>query len=69
MNTENAIRTYQQALALEPTWDTGWINLAVLQLRRGNNEIALDYLDKARQINSHNFDALQIASGRNGEVR
>ena len=32
-----AIAAYQQALDLEPTWDTGWINLAALFQRQGNS--------------------------------
>jgi O-antigen ligase/tetratricopeptide (TPR) repeat protein len=61
-NSENAIKAYQQALALEPTWDIGWINLAALEVRQGNDEIALSYLDKAWQINSHNLASLHWAT-------
>jgi O-antigen ligase len=60
-DVKQAIQAYQLALALEPTWDTGWINLAALKLRQGNNETALTYLDEARQINSHNLASLYWA--------
>lgn len=56
-----AIARYQQALALEPTWDTGWINLAALSLRQGDDQAALEYLEKARKINTHNLAALNWA--------
>ncbi len=56
-----AIADYQHALQLEPTWDTGWINLAALSVRQGNSNAALDYLDKARKINTHNLAALNWA--------
>jgi O-antigen ligase/tetratricopeptide (TPR) repeat protein len=53
-----AITRYQQALALEPTWDTGWMNLAALLLRQGDGNAALEYLDKARKINTHSWATL-----------
>ena len=39
-STDNAaaIAAYQQALDLEPTWDTGWINLAALLEREGETQ-------------------------------
>ncbi|MCB9451972.1 MAG: O-antigen ligase family protein [Anaerolineaceae bacterium] len=51
---ETAIAAYETALEREPTWDTGWINLAVLALQQGNATHALEYLDTARQINYFN---------------
>ncbi len=49
-----SIAAYREALALEPTWDTGWMNLAALELRAGNIDAAIDHLDRARQINALN---------------
>jgi O-antigen ligase len=57
-----AIDAYEQAVQLEPTWDTGWINLAALELRRGNPQAALEHLDTARKINNHNAASLQWAN-------
>jgi len=54
-NLREAIDAHKRALELEPTWDTGWINLAILS--RGEDDLettTLAYLDKARQINTHN---------------
>lgn len=42
---------YERALVLEPTWDTGWLNHAVLALRLDDAATALASLDRARQIN------------------
>lgn len=42
---------YTQALTLEPTWETGWINFAALTLRQQDDgERALAALDHARQL-------------------
>ena len=52
-----AIAEYQHALELEPTWDTGWINLAALFERRGAEDDAaqaLDALQKAINIDNRN---------------
>ncbi len=56
-----AITGYEEALSLEPTWDTGWINLAALSTRQGDYQPALKYLDAARQINVHNLASLHWA--------
>ncbi len=56
-----AITAYQQALLLEPTWDIGWMNLAALSIRQGNNQAALEYLDKARAINKNSLASLNWA--------
>ncbi len=45
-----AIAAYEHALDLEPTWDAGWANLAVLLHRQGNTETAIDYLLRAHSI-------------------
>jgi tetratricopeptide (TPR) repeat protein len=47
-----AINAYREALALEPTWDVGWMNLAALHLRRGETERALGYFDHAMSVNA-----------------
>ncbi|MEO8612183.1 MAG: O-antigen ligase family protein [Chloroflexota bacterium] len=60
-NIQDAIDAYQQAVQLEPTWDTGWINLAALELRQGDEQTALEYLDAARKINIRNAASLQWA--------
>jgi O-antigen ligase len=49
-----AVPLYQHALSLEPTWDTGWINLAALYVRRGEAAPALDALLRADAIDHHN---------------
>ncbi len=46
-----AVAAYEKALALEPTWDVGWMNLAALESLRGNDAIALDYVENAYGIN------------------
>ncbi|MBC6935897.1 MAG: hypothetical protein DWB42_08635 [Chloroflexi bacterium] len=53
---------YLHALALEPTWDTGWLNLAALRLRVGDNSGALEALDRARQISQRNPAVLHWAT-------
>ncbi len=58
---EQAAQSYEHSLELEPTWDTGWINLAAIKLRQGDNQAALDYLDHARQIKVTNLASLQWA--------
>ncbi len=45
---------YLRAVALEPTWDTGWLNLAALAEREGDLQGAMEYLVQARQISNHN---------------
>lgn len=46
-----AITAYERAVALEPTWDVGWINLAALEYRAGNPDRALQHLETAWAIN------------------
>lgn len=55
------IDAYKHAVSLEPTWDTGWINLAGLEEQAGQVEAALEYLDRARAINAANVAALNWA--------
>lgn len=43
---------YEQAVLLEPTWDTGWIHLAALREAEGDAAGALEALDRARAINA-----------------
>jgi predicted TPR repeat methyltransferase len=46
-----AIGLYEAALALEPTWEVGWINLAGLYERAGRIDDALAALERAQTIN------------------
>lgn len=56
-----SIAEYERVLALEPTWDTGWINLAALREQTGNFEAALNDLERAYAINHSNPAALNWA--------
>jgi putative inorganic carbon (HCO3(-)) transporter len=56
-----AITAYQHALEFEPTWDTGWINLAGLQARAGNIDGALASLERAERISINNLAAFNWA--------
>lgn len=56
-----AIDAYQHALDLEPSWDTGWINLAALVARQGDNARAMADLEKAGEINNLSTAALHWA--------
>lgn len=61
---EIAIEAYEEALKLEPTWDTGWTNLASLELQQGDINTALEYLQIASEIfptNSANFAYARVA--------
>ncbi len=53
-NLEEALREYEQAVTLEPTWDTGWLNLAALAEQQGDYAAALRYLEQARELNYGN---------------
>jgi tetratricopeptide (TPR) repeat protein len=55
--TDEAIIAYEDALKLEPTWETGWINLGLLEEERGNPEIALTHLEEAYRINGRSVAA------------
>ncbi|HYO88626.1 MAG TPA: tetratricopeptide repeat protein, partial [Candidatus Limnocylindrales bacterium] len=48
----DAIAQYERVLALEPTWDMGWIALAGLYEQAGRIDRALGALDRARVIHS-----------------
>jgi tetratricopeptide (TPR) repeat protein len=56
-----AIEAYHLALELEPTWDTGWINLAALHFRQGNVDQALASLQTGWRINPMNTASLHWA--------
>jgi tetratricopeptide (TPR) repeat protein len=56
-----AAQFYQDALQIEPTWDTGWINLASIEAKQGNITAALDHLDRAWRINNVNTALLHWA--------
>ncbi|MDZ4765367.1 MAG: O-antigen ligase family protein [Chloroflexota bacterium] len=56
-----AIAAYGRALALEPTWDTGWINLAALYERAGQIDEALTALDRAYALKWTNSAPLHWA--------
>jgi O-antigen ligase len=62
LNAENtpaeALPNYEFAVALEPTWDKGWLNLAAHYLRANNPNAALDALTQGRAINRYNGAAL-----------
>ncbi len=65
---QTAITAYQRALELEPTWDTGWINLAHHYELRGEYTSALDALERAGNINATNgawFGWARIAEAHN----
>jgi|GEM_PF-486648 len=55
------ISAYRAALSLEPTWDTGWINLAALEFQQGNLQEGGEALAQARAINTHNEAATRWA--------
>src|SRR5690606_4904869 len=50
-----AIVAYREALQLEPTWDTGWINLAALQERADDIDGALESLAQAERFSVRNL--------------
>ena len=58
---EAAITLYQEALALEPTWDTGWINLAALYERAGQIDLAVNALERAAVFNRANAAKFNLA--------
>lgn len=51
---QEQISAYQSIIAIEPTWDLAWMNLAVLFERAGNAPAALDALQHAHAINNEN---------------
>jgi O-antigen ligase len=60
-DAQPAIAAYRHALQLEPTWDTGWINLAALSARAGDTAAALKDLKTAWDINALNSAPLHWA--------
>ncbi len=57
----SARNAYLEAVKLEPTWDTGWMNLAALAERAGDLENAIVYVETARNINYFNIASLHYA--------
>ena len=55
------IGAYEDALELEPSWDTGWINLAALVANDGDAELAVIYLERALAINPLTVVRLNLA--------
>ncbi len=71
-DSTDAIASYREALDLEPTWDTGWINLAALLQRQGDTSTALDALQHAIDIDNHNAALLlwaRLAEAQKGTSR
>jgi tetratricopeptide (TPR) repeat protein/O-antigen ligase len=60
-DVQAAIDEYEQAVALEPAWDTGWLNLAGLAEQQGDYTAALYYLERARALNYGNPGGLHWA--------
>ncbi len=52
--TSEAIRAYEHAVALEPTWDVGWINLVPLYLAVDDVESTRTALERAANISNWN---------------
>lgn len=50
VDLNTAIHAYENALLLEPTWETGWMNLAALYERNGQISEALAALDRTNII-------------------
>jgi O-antigen ligase len=50
----SAIAAHEAALALEPTWDMGWVNLAALYERSGQPDDAYAALERAADYSSTN---------------
>ena len=57
----NDIPTYEAALALEPTWDLGWMNLAALYEQQGDLEKAFELVQTAVDIIPLNGYQLHLA--------
>ncbi|MBK8034017.1 MAG: O-antigen ligase family protein [Chloroflexi bacterium] len=57
----STIPAYEQALTLEPTWETGWLNLAGLREQAGDISGALDAAWQARELRYANTGAFNWA--------
>ncbi len=61
-NYGEAIDAYETALEYEPTWETGWINLAALRLLDGaDSSNVLEALQRAHAINPRSQSAYALA--------
>lgn len=58
---EGAIAFYQEAVALEPTWAVGWLNLAALAEMSNSPTSAIAYLERADAIDRYNGAAVHWA--------
>ncbi|MBW4436404.1 MAG: O-antigen ligase family protein [Pleurocapsa minor GSE-CHR-MK-17-07R] len=56
-----AIAAYEAGLALEPTWDSGWVNLAALYERSGGHQTAFAALERAAEYSNTNGSAYNRA--------
>jgi len=56
-----AISAYQAALTLEPTWDTGWLNLAALLESQGWADEAFTAIERAYAANPRKEASLALA--------
>lgn len=56
-----AREAYESAVKLEPTWETGWLNLALLRERVGDVQGALDALTTTMNIRIESLGALNWA--------
>ena len=58
---QQAIDAYDTALALESTWDTGWLNQAALAVQIGDMARAFEYVQRAHIIHPGNSASLHLA--------
>ncbi len=60
-DVDTAINAYRDALALEPTWDTGWLNLASLLESQGATDEAFTAIERAYKANPRKEASLALA--------
>lgn len=60
-DVDTAIQAYRDALTLEPTWDTGWLNLAALLESRGANDEAFAAIERAYAANARKEGSIALA--------
>lgn len=60
-HAEAAVEAYEHAVTLEPTWDTGWLNLAALESFLGRDDAAYEHVQRAYTINPLNAGHLALA--------